>query len=164
MVKCLGGWCVVSWWRFYGAPSGIHRTLFCSCSTTVTIWVQMSETLPAWTTPATQGRVLGTVRGGGVRVSYQPSQMWIVIFNVCMWGNMFLTLYVRGDQQRRSSSLITLQMGCWGSQAGWCSRHRTVYLNSDLVIQNPQTSFTVVSSKWTKTFNHGQDSHLRALV
>lgn len=58
-----GGWCVASWWRFYGAPSGIHRTLFCSCSTTVTIWVQMSETLPAWTTPATQG--------GGVRVGYQ---------------------------------------------------------------------------------------------
>ena len=27
--------------RFYGAPSGIHSTLLCSCSTMVMIWVQM---------------------------------------------------------------------------------------------------------------------------
>lgn len=26
---------------FYGAPSGIHSTLLCSCSTMVMIWVQM---------------------------------------------------------------------------------------------------------------------------
>lgn len=35
-------------------PSGIHRTLFCSCSTTAMIWEHVLDRLPAWTTPASE--------------------------------------------------------------------------------------------------------------
>lgn len=37
--------------EIYSGPAGIHRTLFCSWSTVVIIWVQMLERAPPWTMP-----------------------------------------------------------------------------------------------------------------
>lgn len=68
--------------------------------------------------------------GVGVRVSYRTFQIWIILIYVNKHiRQIFLTLYVRGDQQRRSPFLISArvvhQMECRVSQTGCCSRHRT---------------------------------------
>ena len=91
------------------------------------------------------GRLLKTVNGGK---------------HTCQ---IFLTLYVRGDKQWRSSSLIFVSRRPSHGMLAVLGRLllQPPSLNLDLIIQNSHTCSTL--SKWTKTF-HQVQSPLGALA